>query len=359
MRAGKLSKFQSNFFSIHYSYSKRLCIFCEIPLLENFDKEGNLLQSPVCNSAECNEKLLKCCVKKHECGHFCKGYSNEAFCLPCFSGDCAEKNALQLMDQKGADYCNICFIEGLEAAPCIQVSCGHIFHFDCIKKRLELRWNKPRISFNFCLCPLCKIWMNFPKDSLLSQYMSENENKYELLKSKCFERLKYEGKDKEERLSKPNDYFFQKPIDYAIAIYSYYECFKCKIPYFGGLKHCEDILENRGNDKEYKPADLICPKCCEIPIDNCAIHGNEYIEFKCTYCCSLAQWFCWGTTHFCEPCHERINNGDDLTQYPKEKLPKCPGKEECPLRLDHKPNGEECSLGCSLCRNYKEESKDF
>ena len=28
-----------------------------------------------------------------------------------------------------------------------------------------------------------------------------------------------------------------------MAIYSYYMCFKCKTPYFGGLKDCERAIE--------------------------------------------------------------------------------------------------------------------
>ncbi len=35
---------------------------------------------------------------------------------------------------------------------------------------------------------------------------------------------------------------------------------------------------------------------------------------------------------------------------PKDKLPKCSGKAKCPLKMDHKENGVECSLGCSVCR---------
>lgn len=201
--------------------------------------------------------------------------------------------------------------------------------------------------------------MIFPQEHPLASLMSANLQQFELVKLKAFDRLKYEGLDKSARLSNPSDPFFQKPLEYALAIYSYYECFKCKTPYFGGLKSCEDALEHHGNEKPYKPEELVCAKCCDIPLENCAKHGSEYIEFKCKYCCALALWFCWGTTHFCDPCHERINAGDDLTQYPMEKHPKCPGKELCPLKTEHKPNGEESALGCSMCRNYKEEAKDF
>ena len=33
-----------------------------------------------------------------------------------------------------------------------------------------------------------------------------------------------------------------KPLEYAMEIYSYYMCFKCNKPYFGGLKDCERAL---------------------------------------------------------------------------------------------------------------------
>ena len=35
------------------------------------------------------------------------------------------------------DYCNICWVEGLGAKPCISLTgCGHLFHYDCAKKKL-------------------------------------------------------------------------------------------------------------------------------------------------------------------------------------------------------------------------------
>ena len=54
-------------------------------------------------------------------------------------------------------------------------------------------------------------------------------------------RLQNEGRLKDERLSDPSDPFFEKPLEYALAIYSYYQCFSCKKPYFGGLRSCEAV----------------------------------------------------------------------------------------------------------------------
>ena len=46
------------------------------------------------------------------------------------------------------------------------------------------------------------------------------------------------GKDKDARILNPQDFYFKKPLEYSLAIYCYYECFKCKKPYFGGAMDC-------------------------------------------------------------------------------------------------------------------------
>lgn len=36
------------------------------------------------------------------------------------------------------------------------MECGHVFHYHCCKAVLERRWNGPRITFGFSMCPICK-----------------------------------------------------------------------------------------------------------------------------------------------------------------------------------------------------------
>src|SRR3569833_360372 len=94
-------------------------------------------------------------------------------------------------------------------------------------------------------------------------------------------------------------------------------------------------------------------------IKNCKKHGTDFIEFKCKFCCNISQWFCWGNTHFCEPCHKRQNEGDYVSRYERSRLPKCPGPEKCPLKIKHPEKGEEFALGCALCRNEQANARDF
>jgi hypothetical protein len=299
----------------------------------------------ICNKPECCDLAKNASQIVLPCGHPNCGVGDEM--LPCLFEGCDSFGAVD-----GQDYCNICFVEGLIQAPCIQLRCGHIFHFHCLKKRLELRWNTPRMLFDFCLCPLCKAWIEVDPRNQLFPMLAKYKETFEKIKDMCIKRLKLEDRMKDEKLVNPSSLYYNKPLDYAIKIYSYYECFKCKSPYFGGLKDCMRGLEDEKNDG-WKPEELVCAKCSDQGggINECKTHGKDFIEFKCRFCCSVSQWFCWGNTHFCEPCHKKQCNGTYLNKLSKDKLPQCPGKENCPLGVEHPPTGDEYSLGCAICRN--------
>jgi E3 ubiquitin-protein ligase MYCBP2 len=194
---------------------------------------------------------------------------------------------------------------------------------------------------------------------------------YEDIRKKSMERLKFEEMHKDPKLLDPHSPWYKKEEEFAMATYSYYECYKCKKAYFGGKKNCEAMLEESKVDNkkkapadagaagarppgggEFKPEELMCPKCSDVGLgqNECKTHGSEYISFKCRYCCSIAQWFCFGTTHFCDPCHQRAWTFHSM----KEKdLPQCQ-PDKCPLKIEHPPNGKEFSLGCGLCNHIKD-----
>lgn len=116
--------------------------------------------------------------------------------------------------------------------------------------------------------------------------MQKNLVMFEDIKKKSMERLKFEERLKDEKLVNIKSQYHNKPLEYALAIYAYYCCYKCKKPYFGGHKDCQQAMDD-GN-KEFDEKELVCANCCEIPVDNCPKHGSEFIEFKCRYCCSIA-----------------------------------------------------------------------
>ena len=96
-----------------------------------------------------------------------------------------------------------------------------------------------------------------------------------------------------------------------------------------------------GGDGSFDPKELICPSCAagdaaqvrlapprlkkhhgaEAAPQICPKHGTDFLEYKCRYCCSVAVWFCFGTTHFCEPCH---NAHSQLIQMAQQVSPPPP-----------------------------------
>ncbi|KAM6095698.1 E3 ubiquitin-protein ligase MYCBP2 isoform 13-T13 [Chlamydotis macqueenii] len=323
--------------------SSEACRFCGCRSGTELSAVGS-----VCSDTDCQEYAKIACSKTHPCGHPCGGVKNEEHCLPCLHG--CDKNATTLK-QDADDMCMICFTEALSAAPAIQLDCSHVFHLQCCQRVLENRWLGPRITFGFMSCPICKNKINH---SVLKDLLDPIKELYEDVRRKALMRLEYEGLHKSEAITTPGVRFYNDPAGYAMNRYAYYVCYKCKKAYFGGEARC-DAEAGQGDD--YDPRELICGACSDVSrAQMCPKHGTDFLEYKCRYCCSVAVFFCFGTTHFCNACHDDFQR---MTSIPKEELPHCPagpkGKQlegtECPLHVVHPPTGEEFALGCGVCRN--------
>ncbi|XP_069061348.1 E3 ubiquitin-protein ligase MYCBP2 isoform X12 [Pleurodeles waltl] len=325
------------------SSSSEACRFCG-------SRNGTELSAvgSVCSDADCQEYTKLACSKSHSCGHPCGGVKNEEHCLPCLHG--CDKNATRLK-QDADDMCMICFTEALSAAPAIQLDCSHVFHLQCCRRVLENKWLGPRITFGFMSCPICKNKINH---TVLKDLLDPIKDLYEDVRRKALMRLEYEGLHKSEAITTPGVRFYNDPASYAMNRYAYYVCFKCRKAYFGGEARCD---AEAGQGDEYDPTELICGACSDVSrAQMCPKHGTDFLEYKCRYCCSVAVFFCFGTTHFCNACHDDFQR---MTSITKDELPRCPagpkGKQlegtECPLHVVHPPTGEEFALGCGVCRN--------
>eukprot|EP00095_Tigriopus_kingsejongensis_P005847 maker-scaffold697_size109876-snap-gene-0.24 protein:Tk05847 transcript:maker-scaffold697_size109876-snap-gene-0.24-mRNA-1 annotation:"e3 ubiquitin-protein ligase mycbp2 isoform x1" len=296
----------------------------------------------LCTDKECVEFSHLACQKTLPCGHFCGGIWDESQCLPCLHGCSGEK-----LRQDADDMCMICFTEALSPVPSILLECGHVFHYHCCSTVLEKRWVGPRISFGFRNCPICKAKM---VHDALGEHLEPIEHLYDDVKRKALMRLEYDGLTQSEGVAR----FQNDPTAYAINRYAYYVCFKCRKAYFGGEAQCD---AEAGVGDDYNPEELVCGGCSDVSqAQMCPKHGTDFLEYKCRYCCSVAVFFCFGTTHFCNACHDDFSR---VANIPKSALPQCPvgpkstklSLEECPLHVKHPPTGEEFALGCGLCRN--------
>ncbi|KAL1517027.1 hypothetical protein ABEB36_000847, partial [Hypothenemus hampei] len=317
-----------------------ICRFCGTT-----GNSGLLAIGNVCADSECQEYGKTACSKLLSCGHMCGGTLGETQCLPCLHG-CSNDATLR---QDSDDMCMICFTEALSCAPAIQLQCGHVFHYHCCKTVLMKRWAGPRITFSFALCPICKMNIQHPT---LENLLQPIQDLYKDVKRKALMRLEYEGLHVAEAVQTPGGRFHNDPASYAMDRYAYYVCFKCKKAYYGGEARCDAEAGDA-----YDPAELVCGACSDVArAQMCAKHGADFLEYKCRYCCSVAVFFCFGTTHFCNPCHDDFQR---VTNLVKTELPVCPAGpratqlegEECPLHVKHPPTGEEFALGCGVCRN--------
>ncbi|KAF4525840.1 hypothetical protein B566_EDAN011545 [Ephemera danica] len=222
------------------------------------------------------------------------------------------------------------------------MKCGHVFHLHCCRNALSKRWAGPRITFAFSQCPICKSDM---QHSQLNTLLAPIRELFEDVRRKALMRLEYEGLHRSEAIVSPGARFHNDAPSYAMDRYAYYVCFRCKKAYYGGEARCD---ADAGATEDYDPAELVCGACSDVSrAQMCPKHGTDFLEYKCRYCCSVAVFFCFGTTHFCNPCHDDFQR---VTNLPRPRAKQLEG-EECPLHIKHPPTGEEFALGCGVCRN--------
>lgn len=329
--------------------SQEHCRFCGAPAQADL-----LLPGAVCSQSECMEFARNACSRVLPCGHLCGGIRDESQCLPCLHG-CRptddENVKTSTLRQDGDDMCMICFADALSTAPVILLDCGHAFHWHCCRSVLERRWPGPRITFAFMLCPICKRDIGHPSlEALLVPARTRRED----VRRKALMRLEYEGASKPDSATGSEREGFDS-ARYAMERYAYYVCHKCGKAYYGGEARCEQ--QAAGLSEEYDPSELVCGACSDVSrAQMCARHGADFLEYKCRYCCSVAVFFCFGTTHFCGACHDDFQR---VTTLPRPELPQCPAGpravqltgDECPLHVQHPATGEEFALGCGVCRN--------
>lgn len=271
-----------------------------------------------CAKAECQAKAAGACLRVHdECGHPCGGIRAEcaddvpaaAACLPCLHADCASRTPG--LQQTGDDFCNICWVESLSAAPAVRLECGHVFHEACVSAKVGSGFQSHRLTFAMLQCPLCKGDMVHWALRKQLQPLLDLKARIEAM---ARGRLSFEGIDKDPAVVNAGGQFFKKPLECALdrclygergpahvvsrprvsrrssCRFCYYRCAKCQQPYFGGLRACGPAgpaaADDRGGGAGAAPAappgaaaeaaELICPGCQVMPpgTKGCDKHGK-------------------------------------------------------------------------------------
>lgn len=227
------------------------------------------------------------------------------------------------ISNKSQTSCFICL--DMESNGLISLQCGHSVHYECISEQLRNRWPGKRVNFGYLKCGICRL--NLAHDSLMDAIDSHQEIKSKV-ESLCITRFM------EDNLDERNVENIDK--EYCLNIMSCYICEKCENLFCGGLVSC-------ANAEVVDASTLLCQPCHfsdqsvpnepvktenEVWMRKCEIHGFKYAIYKCDSCCSIATFDC-SSNHYCDRCHNQAST-------PKNYL--CPGKELCPLGIDHPPN---------------------
>ena len=208
-----------------------------------------------------------------------------------------------------SELCGICFTSELGEEPCVRLNCGHVFHANCVLMMLTHRWTTTRITFGYLDCPSCKqeIMLDYRVPILTNKLLEQMRLKAKIL-TLIVQAAIAEGYDKAGRVVTEGDIYYGKLFEFAVHQTTFYECFKCQQPYFGGMEDCAQAMQSE--NAALRKENLLCKNCVIKEMGygqaTCEKHGDQYIDYKCMYCCSMAMHVCCGgTQYFCDPCHSR------------------------------------------------------
>eukprot|EP00299_Pterocystis_sp_00344_P018507 c9238_g1_i1.p1 GENE.c9238_g1_i1~~c9238_g1_i1.p1 ORF type:complete len:263 (+),score=21.56 c9238_g1_i1:117-905(+) len=243
-----------------------------------------------------------------------------------FTNECSIASSSDDLDEWECPAC-LCTFSSDDTATST-LSCSHRICSDCIEQQLTAGPPTSRLTFNHLNCP-------FRCDSTLEdlpqfQHLIQPQvSLREQVRSLALKQLREEGlycPEKSEQENSAN----------AMEMFVYYSCAKCQCVFFGGAAQC-DVP-----DTEVK----LCHSCSGAGRTSCAIHGTEFIEWKCMYCCTKSPvTFTCGSGHYCNFCHTQ----------PGKCRPCVPS--DCIFNGKHPSQagaagtkGPTYSLGCVMCR---------
>eukprot|EP00397_Hematodinium_sp_SG-2012_P042508 GEMP01047036.1.p1 GENE.GEMP01047036.1~~GEMP01047036.1.p1 ORF type:complete len:257 (+),score=47.30 GEMP01047036.1:622-1392(+) len=213
-----------------------------------------------------------------------------------------------------------------------------------------------RLTFKALCCPLCAKFMEHPS---INEDVEPRMKLYHQVRRKALQRWAIE--------KRPQPPAGHLVADVAMRKMAFYECEVCKEPYYGGEVECGENEGDAGVPPARVPNDevqqamameLVCRGCSSKGQQSCAAHGNDFLGWKCRYCCEReAQYFCFGTTHFCRQCHDQWQMGVAERRNLQRGL-LCRGGAHCIFGGEHPPHAEngrdDYALGCSYCAQETE-----
>jgi len=153
------------------------------------------------------------------------------------------------------DQCLVCYTAITDVTPIQLECCGASLHYECLKEYIKSGFgnNGDRITLQQLSCMLCRQPM---KNKAASQLFKPTQRLYDKVKKVALQQLREEGKQNDAAVTNPNGEFYNKPEMYAMKLFAFFLCFKCKEPYFYGENQCGDEAQQHTN-----AASRLCPVC--------------------------------------------------------------------------------------------------
>ena len=180
----------------------------------------------------------------------------------------------------------------------ITLTCGHRWHFACLREQLENSQpsHTTRLIFTGARCGKCFAICDHPKLENLTRRTDELREKVDVL---ILEQVKADAPEK----LRSNVLSEEFLLDEGRRIYAFYLCGSCDEPYFGGTIECADVDAGELKTSEER----LCPSCspkAQVVCQEIIAH-RPCLIWKCRYCCNPSTFLCYGGRHFCASCHDR------------------------------------------------------
>ena len=107
--------------------------------------------------------------------------------------DSIKKRGSNLIGADETLLCGICHVKELGEEPVVALSCRHVYHMNCVYKRLLKKWKvTKRVTFTFLDCPVCKkqisLTYEVPKLSeLIATTVAEKTQTLEQVRQICID----------------------------------------------------------------------------------------------------------------------------------------------------------------------------
>lgn len=231
------------------------------------------------------------------------------------------------------DVCYVCQdTEGDWSDPLLELRCRHYIHKGCAEGQLSVSKVAPGELINLMLakCGICRRWLDH---SALHDTVLPYVRLYHKIAALARAQWKHDGGVRDGLVSTGE----------IVESMRFRTCQRCNNPFFDGKVECAAPPE----DQNGREREAVCPECLNLQYvpppggwpSVCTVHGTEFVNWKCNWCCSTATFNCGGTVYFCERCHQR----------PFGEVYPCVGAPGC--RVQHVQNDGQTPLclGCGLC----------